>query len=290
MNNERLFELIGEIKEEFIAEAEKTDLKEKGKKKEEKMKWITIAVAAAVAVSVLLPNINGNLALAMEKIPFFGKYFKIVTIRDYQYQDEQNQAEVQIPQVVVEDNVTDREKETAVSFNKRIEEYAEGFMKKFQENLKAEGEGYQELSMDYQVITDNDHWLSLKISALEVQASGYQQVKYFHIDKSTGEEAILSDLFVEGSDYVDRISQNIIVQMQEAEAEDEGKVYFYQGMKDSTGLAEEDLFRQISPEQNFYFNAQGALVIAFNEYEVAPGYMGVVEFVIPDEVISDILK
>lgn len=291
MKNERLFELIGEIDEKFIVEAENMNLEKKEQKTGVKIKWIATVAAAVVAVSVILPNVNGNLALAMEKIPVLGKYFEIVTFRDYQYQDEQNLADVQVPQVVTDENATEIEKETAASLNKSIEEYAEGFMKEFEENLKSENEGYQELSMDYQVVTDNEDWLTLKITALEVQASGYEQVKYYHIDKSTGRQAVLSDLFVEGSDYVGRISENIIAQMKENEAEDEGKVYFYQGMTgDTTGLTEDDLFGRIQPEQNFYFNEEGELVITFNEYEVGPGYMGVVEFTIPDEVISDIVK
>ncbi|OJT72202.1 anti-sigma factor, partial [Clostridioides difficile] len=34
------------------------------------------------------------------------------------------------------------------------------------------------------------------------------------------------------------------------------------------------------------FNKNGNLVISFDEYEVAPGYMGAVEFVIPNKVIK----
>lgn len=37
-------------------------------------------------------------------------------------------------------------------------------------------------------------------------------------------------------------------------------------------------------------NASGKLVIVFDEYEVAPGYMGAVSFEIPTEILKDILK
>jgi hypothetical protein len=40
---------------------------------------------------------------------------------------------------------------------------------------------------------------------------------------------------------------------------------------------------------NFYINEDGKLVISFNEYDVAPGFMGVVEFVIPTDLIKDLL-
>ena len=54
-------------------------------------------------------------------------------------------------------------------------------------------------------------------------------------------------------------------------------------------MPEDDLFRSIAKDQNFYINQDGKLVISFNEYDVAPGYMGVAQFTIPTEVIQDLL-
>ena len=48
-------------------------------------------------------------------------------------------------------------------------------------------------------------------------------------------------------------------------------------------------FDQITSEQTFYISADSKLVIVFNEYEVAPGSMGIVEFTIPTEIIKEIL-
>lgn len=39
-----------------------------------------------------------------------------------------------------------------------------------------------------------------------------------------------------------------------------------------------------------YLDSDGHLVICFNEGDVAPMYMGCVQFVIPDEVVADIRK
>ncbi|MDL0295177.1 RsiV family protein [Clostridioides difficile] len=47
-------------------------------------------------------------------------------------------------------------------------------------------------------------------------------------------------------------------------------------------------FKTINKYQDFYFNKNEDLVICFDEYEVAPGYMGAVEFVIPYKVIKDL--
>lgn len=286
MKKEELFELMGQIDESYIAEAGGKDMKTKKERNRVIIKWAA-GVAAAVVISIILPNINADIAMAMGNIPVLGKYFQVVTFREYHYEDGNNSVDLLVPKIETEEGATEQEKNTAQSMNKSIEEYAQGFMKEFEENLKSQGEGYQELQMDYEVVTDTQKWLTIKVNALQVQASGYQQAKFFHIDKTTGKEAVLSDLFVEGSDYIGVISQDIIRQMKEQMAGDEGKVYFFEGDDDDI---DEDDFSRIKEEQNFYFNEAGELVIAFDEYEVAPGFMGTVEFVIPSQVISDILK
>jgi len=48
-------------------------------------------------------------------------------------------------------------------------------------------------------------------------------------------------------------------------------------------------FKAITAKQQFYISDKGKLVISFDKYEVAPGYMGVVEFEIPTEVLQNIL-
>ena len=95
----------------------------------------------------------------------------------------------------------------------------------------------------------------------------------------------LEDLFVEGSDYISAISENIKTQMKEQMAADEGVIYFL----DNDDMPEFN-FQGITEQTNFYFNEKDELVIAFDEYEVAPGSMGAPEFVIPQEVTAALLK
>ncbi len=49
-------------------------------------------------------------------------------------------------------------------------------------------------------------------------------------------------------------------------------------------------FQQITSETSFYLNQNGNIVICFNEGEVAPMYMGVVTFEIPNNIVAHILK
>ncbi|MDE5866591.1 MAG: RsiV family protein, partial [Lachnospiraceae bacterium] len=94
----------------------------------------------------------------------------------------------------------------------------------------------------------------------------------------------LKDLFKEGADYITPISENIKVQMQEQMDKDEN-VYYW--------LNDEIVdwnFKSITDETSFYLNEKDNVVIGFNEGEVAPMYMGTVEFEIPADVLNDIRK
>ena len=48
-------------------------------------------------------------------------------------------------------------------------------------------------------------------------------------------------------------------------------------------------FKSISNKTNFYVNEKGELTLVFDKYEVAPGYMGMVECSIPTGEIVDMV-
>ena len=107
---------------------------------------------------------------------------------------------------------------------------------------------------------------------------------YYTIDLRTGEQLKLQDLFSEGADYITPISDSIKNQMQEQMDADENVCYWLHDEIEALN------FRSITDETSFYVNGDGNVVIGFNEGDVAPMYMGAVEFVIPDEVLGDIRK
>ena len=93
------------------------------------------------------------------------------------------------------------------------------------------------------------------------------------IDKQSGEVLALSDLFDEGYDYIGEISAEVLRQM-EFRTENEGASYFIPG-----GIwSDDECFKEISPDQDFYLTSDGLLVIVFEEYTVAPGSEGSPEF------------
>ena len=133
------------------------------------------------------------------------------------------------------------------------------------------------------MVTDNDKYLSLRINTTVIMACGADFVKIFTIDKATGQVVTLKDLFRDKADYIQALSDNIKEQMRAQMAADDSKMYFFESGEE----AAED-FNQITGDESFYFNGNGELVLVFDEYTVAPGYMGVVEFTIPKSVTGDI--
>lgn len=271
------------------------------------------AVAAAAVVMIALPNTNIQIAHAMENIPLLGGFFRLVTVRQYNYGDENHDAEVELAQInygedagegasvgevaaapkgTAAGSVEGVGQEAAVAnlsedgveaVNRDMEDTVEELIRQFEDTLSEEG--YHGLHVSQEVVTDNDRYYTVKLSVLETEASGYEHNQFYTIDKQTGNVVTLEDLFAEGSDYISAISENIKTQMKEQMAADEGVIYFL----DNDDMPEFN-FQGITEQTNFYFNERGELVIAFDEYEVAPGSMGAPEFVIPQEVTAAILK
>lgn len=157
--------------------------------------------------------------------------------------------------------------------NAEVKAYAEQMIAQFQQEMEAQG-GVYGLDIGYTVVTDSDKWFTLEIITTETMASGAETVRYYNLDKETGKYVHLADLFPKGYDYVTAISEDIKAQMMQRMAEDENQSYFI-----NSDMPEED-FQQIAPDQQFYVNQDGQLVIVFNEYEVAPGSMGCPQFIL----------
>ncbi len=233
------------------------------------------AVAAACLGLVILTNSSANIANAMEKIPVIGAIANVVTFRNYSDKSGNFEADVDIPQVA--DSL--EQKDNAA--NKTIQEYADKLIAMYEKDLRAsEGEGNYTLKSSYEVVYEDEKLLSIRINSLVIMAGGNEFVKIFHIDKQTGNLVTLTDILKDGENGQKSISKYIKKQMKEQMKKDENVTYFIRSKEDPYG------FDSISDETNFYFNKKGEIVVVFDEYEVAPGYMGVVEFTIPKNIAA----
>ena len=243
------------------------------------------AVVAAMLAITIMANSGASIANAMMKIPVLGTIAEIVTFREYKDSTNDMTADVKIPEVSVKNEDGSVNQETTDAVNKSIQEYTDEIIAQYKADVEASGgEGKQLVDLEYEVITDSDRLFSIRFDKLQIMASGAESVKIYHIDKQTGQMINLKGLFKEDVNFIDPISDNIKKQMKEQMAADESKMYFI-----DSDMPESD-FRSITEDTTFYVNDSGKLVIVFDEYEVAPGSMGVVEFEIPTDVIQDIVQ
>lgn len=228
------------------------------------------AAAAMVALTVLV-NASPAVAQAMERVPVIGAIAKVVTFRTYEDSRENAGAQVNIPQIEGEGQQPEA--------NQAIEEYANRLIQMYEEEIQAGGEnGNYGLDSTYDVVFENQKYVSIRIRSTLTMASGTEFVKVFNVDKATGQVVELKDLLCGDEAVMAGISENIKAQMEAQMATDENVTYFL-----NSDTPEWD-FKGIDGDESYYFNENGQLVIVFEEYEVAPGYMGAVEFVIPESV------
>lgn len=253
--------------------------KEKKERIRRKRRIRSVGSAAAVfAILLILPNTSRTAAAAMQQIPVLGNFFRVVTIREYQVDEERYQADVKVPEVVPEhmdgisEETAQQTKETTDAINFDIRQATEELIEEFKSTMEEFEDGYGDIIVDSEVLTDDEKWFSLDLVLYQGAGSGYERHRHYTIDKTTGRRAELSDFF--GEDYVETISEEVRAQMRKRMAEDENVTYWI----DYEDVPEWN-FESIAEDQDFYVNKDGKVVICFNEYEVAPGYMGCVEFV-----------
>jgi len=265
--------------EESIARAQKD------KKEIRKVRiWKRLGSTAAVlAVLLILPNTSRTAAAAMQQLPILGNFFRIVTVREYQVEEERHMANVKVPEVIPNEETENGDKipektlqqaqQTAEEINFDIQKATDELIEEFKKSMEEYEEGYQDLYIDSNVLTDSDEWFSLELILYQGAGSGYERRRHYTINKKTGERATLEEFY--GEDYITAISEEVKTQMRKRMAEDENVIYWL----DYDDVPEWN-FRSIAENQDFYMNADGHVVICFDEYEVAPGYMGCVEFVL----------
>ena len=262
-----------------------------------KVAKVGLSLAAAVAIVLfVLPNTSQSIAYAMSKVPVIGKVVEVATIREYKYDDGKSEADVEVPEISVTASTEDGEEAendaelseqleaTTKDINEQIALITDRIVAEFKANTK-DDVGYQNVMVKSEVIESTEDYFTLKLICYQGAGSGAEWDYYYTIDLSTGEQMKLSDLFEEDSEYLQLISENIKEQMRQQMEEDPNVSYWV----DEEEIPEWN-FEEITEDVNFYLNKDENIVICFDEGEVAPMYMGCVEFEIPAEVTEGIRK
>ena len=239
-------------------------------------------ITAAAAAIVLLVNLNRNIAYAMQDIPFIGDLVRVVTVYKKDTRDNYHYEDINIPQVESQAGL----EEPIDYINADIKQLTDAVIEQFEKDAAELSDSHFGLTIDYETITNNDDWFTLRLMLHYAAGSTSTEYRFYHIDKKEGKIVTLSDIFADDYDYVTAISDDIIRQMNEQMDADESKAYWVK----RDGVKNFYEFEKIDPEQNFYFAEDGNLVIVFQKYEVAPGYMGSCEFKIPKTIYEKYLR
>lgn len=247
--------------------------------KEYKMKYVKYVLSTVSCVFltfVVIVNLSPSFASSISDIPIIGNMAKVFTIEEYKEEDEQKLINAKIPGIENTGN-TELEKrinyEIALKMNEVLEE-AEDRAAEYKKAVIETGgkeEDYQPINIqiDYKVGYSSDKIVSFVILKSETLASAYTERYFYNIDIETGKNLNLRDLL--GNDYKNIIDETIYKEIEER-SKNPDNMYF---------VEEEMKFSGIKNEyQNFYINTDGKVVIVFEKYEIAPGYMGAQEFVI----------
>ena len=236
------------------------------------------AVFAGMLLTLFLLNCMPALAQALEAVPILGGVIRIVDLRSYSWFWGDTGVKSELP-------VLDGDQSAVDAVEAKQEEFIAQMQEAFTAQAARKYQGYVSQDISYKILRDDDALFILRFDAILYAGSSVEYHRHVVLDKGAGQVLSLSDLFLEDVNFVFPISREIKAQMEEQMNADAGDYFLPGGI-----WTEEECFQSIDPEtQDFYINENGQLVIAFAEYEVAPGSMGSPEFVIPTDLLDGIL-
>lgn len=226
---------------------------------------LSAAAAFVFVFLMLLPNASPAYAQALEDVPVIGALVEVFTIRNYFHSDDRSELDADVPQVVVPDAAQAQDQ-----LNADVEALIQATVEKFQSDLEASGTSVHSVHVNYEVVTNTPQWFTLKIFVEEIAASGNVQLYYYHIDRVTGAYVTFDDLFT-----------------QEGYAAIEKELRLQMADNDNYDVTGAEL---LAPDQSFWFDDNGDLIIVYGEAEIAPASMGNPSFRIPAEIFSNYRK
>lgn len=246
------------------------------RKRSWRAKLTASAAAALFAVCVITLNLSPQAAKAMCGTEVGKNIVRVLTFGRYDFSDHGYEAKIVTPQIT---GLSDKELEERL--NQELKDNANAIIEQYQQDVKqlqAEfGEETVHMGIDYGYVvrTDTDQYLSIDIYLVNTVGSSSTVHTFYTVAKETGTLVTLEGMFQ--GDYITPISRYIKEEIQRRN-EEEGGMYV------------PEQFEAIKPDQNFYLNEDGQLVICFDKYEIAAGAQGSPEFIIPQEILRPILK
>lgn len=242
--------------------------------------WQKSSIIATATFGMVLGGLNISPVFAknLSEAPIIQEY----TFSNYKVRENTFSADIEVLKI---NGLKDKELEKTLNtkFINEGQAIYDEFNKEI-DSMKADGiEGHIGVGSDFEIKTDTDDVLSIILTKYTTMGSSSTSFNTYVVDKTNQKIVTLKNLFKDDN-YIKTISDNIKEQMRAITKADDSKGFYI----DSNDMPETN-FEKIKADQNFYINNMGQLVILFDKYEVAPGYMGAPEFVIPTETIQNLL-
>ena len=279
---------LDEVVKEAIKNNERNEgsLHMKNKNRRSTVLQKSLYTAAAVLLCFTLAlNTSEVFAENAGDVPVLGALAKVLTVRTYEASEDNKNISVKVPEI----NNSSESNEFVADINKEINTIVDSYTADAQSRLGADKEAFLttggteeewaerdlDINVDYEVKYQKDNLLSLILTANESWYGAYDLTYYYNLNLKENKNLVLADVL--GSDYITIANESIISEMKaRAEANSD---YVYWGVTD-----EEDSeiagFTSVDENTKFYLNKEGKVVICFDKYEVAPGFMGRQEFII----------
>lgn len=189
---------------------------------------------------------------------------KLQLLKEKHYETEGTIVTVKIPHVV---NVKDDKVKKVI--NKLITQAIDDFTNEFKEFDKEPNTEHKLIAdITFQNYYSDDKIISFSINATQIMADSYLQKKFYTVDLKTGEVYNIEHFL--GSDYQNIVKKSVQQQIAENKEKYSNLMYFDEAVNNL----------KITNEQPFYINKDNQVVVVFNQFEIAPGYMSLPEFII----------
>lgn len=230
--------------------------------------------AACLAVLVGALNLSSTFAAAAADVPVLGGLFQVLTVRSFETVEDGIDYDVSVPEVEANSDVADR-------INAEIQKRVDAHMAKAQQDWDDYKEAFfatggteeqwgdreMDVIVNYEIKSQTDTTVSFVVDFGEGWITAQQQRYCYNLDLENDRDITLEDVL--GENWVE-ICNNAVKAGMAAQIEADGFDYFFP--------ADQGGFTTVDADTSFYIRQDGTPVVVFQEYEIAAGAAGILEF------------
>ena len=188
---------------------------------------------------------------------------KLILLEEKHYETNGNIVTVKFPQII---NVDDKIK---VDINSLILKTIDTYLDEIKGFDKNPGTAHKLIvEIDFENYYSDDDIFSFSINSSQILADSHLQKKFFTINPTTGEIYNVEHFL--GSDYQNIILTTVKKQIAENTKNNPNLIYFDEEVNNL----------KISIHQPFYINKDNQVVVVFDQFQIAPGYMSLPSFIV----------